>query len=189
MFSVTGHRTEGTVDKHPFEKVFSKTSLPLAFYVAVWESVQPSCQQSTEAFQRSLLHLLSSSFLIRTTPLFLPNLSALLLVSLCSMIHLLSGFYNWGPKTVSYLVFPPENTSLPPDNSASVGAPPSIPPPLQPMLLNTAEHLLCPHSSAFPFFNMLLPGKLTNTVAWIQKNKQKTVWSVTSDLMMNWSAN
>lgn len=60
-----------------------------------------------------------------------------------------------------------------PDNSASVGAPPSIPPPLQPMLLNTAEHLLCPHSSAFPFFNMLLPGKLTNIVAWIQKNKQK----------------
>lgn len=114
MFSVTGHRMEGTVDKQPFEKVFSKTSLPLAFYLAVWESVQPCCQQSTEAFQRSLPHLLSSSFLIRSTPLFLPNLSALLLVSLCSMIHLLSGFYKWGPKTVSYLVSPPENTSLPP---------------------------------------------------------------------------
>lgn len=51
---------EGLVDKQPFQEVLQNLYLILCFPVAVWESVHPSCQQSTEAFQSSLLHFLSS---------------------------------------------------------------------------------------------------------------------------------
>lgn len=110
--------------------------------------------QCNPAVSRALKHFgdlsCSSSPALPLLPLSLsPPLPTLwlLLVSLCSLIHLLSGFYDWGLETASYLGSPQENTSLRPDNSAPLGSSPSTP-----CCLIHRSVYLCPHSSIVHFF-------------------------------------
>ncbi len=61
MLSIAGCRMGGSADKQPFLEGVLPNHSRSGFYVAVWELVQPSRQQSAEAFLSSLL-LLPLSF-------------------------------------------------------------------------------------------------------------------------------